>query len=123
MDNDLERCNRTVSLPGLSLSRMTKKTVAGGCSLIYCPPMPCASSATSPRLILPVCGGGAPAVVGEEEDNSDVPLSSPLNAAVVSDPSNVAIREQGQDAGPTMMVSTPGWGAAGLIFSFVSVGA
>ena len=45
--------------------------------------------------------------MGEEEDDGGVPSLSPSNIAVVSDPSNVAIGEQGQDAGPTMTALTP----------------
>ena len=83
---DLARCDGLVSLPGLSSSGMTKKTAAGGCSPISCPPAPFASSATSPRPILPVWGGGgAPAIMGEEDNNSGTshcPYQTPLSRVI-----------------------------------------
>jgi len=47
-----------------------------------------------------VCRGGE-----EEEDNGGTPLLSPSNAAVASDPSNVAIREYRPDAGPILLIA------------------
>ena len=45
--------------------------------------------------------------MGEEEDDDGAPLLPPLNANVASDPSDVAVGKQGQDAGPMMTALTP----------------
>jgi hypothetical protein len=41
----------------------------------------------------------------EEDDGDTTSLLSPSNAAVASDPSNVAVREHGPDAGPILLVA------------------